>query len=132
MKTRMLPLLFLASLLVLSFAPTFGRAAEPDHIVSGPEIQARIDQKIHSEADDRQAIRDLLSRSDVKRVAGQAGLDLRRADAAIGTLSGPELARIASQARDANSQLAGGKTITMTWTMVIIVVVALVVLIAIL
>ena len=116
----------------MRFAPTFGHAAEPDHIVSGPEIQARIDQKIHSEADDRQAIRDLLSRSDVKRVAGQAGLDLRRADAAIGTLSGPELARIASQARDANSQLAGGKTITMTWTMVIIVVVALVVLIAIL
>jgi hypothetical protein len=107
-------------------------AAEPAHVVSDAEIQAGIDQQLHSEAADRQAIRDLLARQDVQRIAGTAGLDLARADAAIGALSGPELQRLASQSRDANSRLLGGDTIVMSWTMIIIIVVALVVLIAIL
>jgi hypothetical protein len=107
-------------------------ASEADHIVTGAEIQSRFDQKIHSEAADRQAIRELLARPEVRRVAGNAGLDLQRADAAVGILSGAELSRLATQARLANSEIAGGATVTMTWTMVIIIVVALVVLIAIL
>jgi hypothetical protein len=109
-----------------------GTPAEPDHIVTGTEIQSQIDQKIQSEASDRQAIRELLARPEVRRVAGSAGLNLKKADAAVGVLSGPELARLATQARQANSDIVGGKTITMTWTMVIIVVVALVVLISVL
>lgn len=132
LQLPLLSLFLFAAFLSVSFVPATSLAADSDHIVSGPEIQSRIDQKIHSDVADRQTIRDLLARPDVQRVAGQAGLDLKRADAAVGTLSGPELARIAAQARDANSQLAGGATVTMTWTMVIIVVVALVVLIAVL
>ena len=123
-------------ILVLAAAFLFSAPARPalaaEHVLSGPEIQSHIDQKLHSEASDREAIRDLLARPDVRRVAGSAGLDLRRAETAVGVLSGPELARLAAQARDVNSRLAGGESITMTWTMVIIIVVALVVLIAIL
>lgn len=133
MKTpRILFTVLAAALLLVSLAPGLGLAAEPEHIVSGPEIQSQLDQKVHSEAADRQAIRDLLARPEVQRVAGTAGLDLQKADAAVGTLSGPELSRLASQARQANSDIIGGKTVTMTWTMVIIIVVALVVLIAVL
>lgn len=121
-----------ASFLFLAFAPSGSASAETEHILAAPEIQSHFDQKVHSEESDREAIRELLARPDVQRVAGSAGLDLRRAETAVGVLSGPELARLAAQARDANSRLAGGETITMTWTMVIIVVVALVVLIAIL
>lgn len=128
-----------AALLFLSVAsirasaePTSAANAEPLHVLTAPELQSQIDQKIHSETADRQALRDLLARPDVRRVAGKAGLDLQHADAAIGVLSGPELSRLAAQARQANAQLVGGETITMTWTMVIIIVVALVVLIAVL
>jgi hypothetical protein len=151
MKTlRFLPLALSSVVLLLSLSTGIGAAAEPapvsapsgvasasaasgaDHIVTGAEIQSRFDQKIHSEAADRQAIRELLARPEVRRVAGNAGLDLQRADAAVGILSGAELSRLATQARLANSEIAGGATVTMTWTMVIIIVVALVVLIAIL
>lgn len=144
---RFLPLAFASVVLLLSLSPGIGLAAGSDHaaaattvpataavehIVTGPEIQSQIDQKIHSEAADRQAIRELLARPEVRRVAGNAGLDLQRANAAVGVLSGPELTRLATQARQANSDIIGGTTVTMTWTMVIIIVVALVVLIALL
>lgn len=109
-----------------------GAMTTTGHIVDGSEIQGAIDAKAHSEDADRQVLRDLLARPDVRRVAGKAGFDLTHADAAVNTLSGPELSRLAQQARDVNSQLAGGATVTMTWTMVIIIVVAIVVLIAIL
>jgi len=133
MKTSIRVLTLAATFLILGLAAGRGWAAEPAHVVTGPEIQAQFDQRIQSEAADRQAIRDLLARPDVQRVAGSAGLDLERADAAIGTLSGPELSRLAAQARRANSEIVGGaRSVTMTWTMVIIVVVALVVLISIL
>lgn len=148
MKTlRFLPLAFAAVVLLLSLSTGIGAAAPadpvsaagpvstvagPGHIVTAAEIQSRFDQKIHSEASDRQAIRELLARPEVRRVAGNAGLDLKRADAAVGVLTGPELSRLATQARQANSEISGGATVTMTWTMVIIIVVALVVLIAIL
>jgi len=104
-------------------------SAEPAHIVTGFEMQSTFDQKVHSEAADRQMVRDLLARPDVRRVAGSMGIDLERAGAAVGTLSGPELSRVAKQAREANSQLSGG-AVTMTTTVFIILVVALVLLIA--
>ena len=107
--------------------------AAADHVITGEEIQSRLDEKVHSDEADRQAIRDLLSRPEVRRIAGSAGLSLERASAAVATLSGPELARLATQAREADSAIVGGRgTVTMTWTTVIIVVVALVVLIAVL
>lgn len=129
---RFLPSVLASVVLLLSLSAGVGAAAEPDHIVTGLEIQSQIDQKLHSESADRQAIRDLLARPEVQRIAGSAGLNLQKADAAVGVLSGPELSRLATQARQANSDILGGKTITMTWTMVILVVVALVVLIAVL
>ncbi len=96
-------------------------ATEPDHVVTETEIQAGIDAKLHSEAADRQAIRDLLARPEVQRIVGQAGLSLTRANDAIPTLSGPELQRLASQARDVNSQAIGGDRISMNTTTIIII-----------
>jgi hypothetical protein len=132
MRTSIRVLTLAVTLLIPGLAAGNGLAAETAHVITGPEIQAQLDQKIQSDAADRQAIRDLLARPEVRRVAGSAGLDLVRADAAIGTLSGPELSRLAAQASRANSEIGGGRSVTMTWTTVIIVVVALVVLIAVL
>jgi hypothetical protein len=96
-------------------------AAEPEHVVTEGEIQAGIDQSIHSEAADRQAIRDLLARPEVRRIAGHAGLSLTRANDAIPTLSGPELQRLAAQAREVNSQALAGDRISMNSTTLIII-----------
>ncbi len=109
--------------------PQAALAAEPEHIVTEAEIQAGIDQQLHSEAADRQAIRDLLARPEVQRIAGQAGLSLTRANDGIATLSGDELQRLASQARDVNSRAIGGDRIVMSSTTIIIILLIIVLII---
>ena len=122
-----------AALLLFCITSGTGFAAEPtNHVVNDTEIQAQVDTQLHSEAADRQAIRDLMARPEFQRIAGTAGVDLQRADAAVGVLSGAELQQLASQARQANADIIGGKTMVMSWTMIIVIVAALVILIAVL
>src|SRR5512147_1661036 len=84
-------------------------AGEPQrHVVGANEIQARIDQQIGQADADRQAIQIMLHRSEVRQIAGSAGLDLERASAAAAVLSGPSLEKLAAQAREVNAALAGG------------------------
>jgi cell division protein FtsL len=135
MKTLGIRILFAALLLfgaVAVFSAQSAFAAEPEHIVNDAEIQAGIDQQLHSEASDRQAIRDLLARPEVQRIAGQAGLSLTRANEKIAALSGPELQRLASQARDVNSQALGGDRISMNTTTIIIILAIIIVVIVLL
>lgn len=130
---RMLSFTLSAALMLFCLTSGTGFAAEPaNHIVTDTEIQAQMDTQLHSEAADRQEIRDLMARPEFQRIAGNAGLDLQRADAAVGVLSGVELQRLASQARQVNADVIGGTTMTMSWMMVIVIVAALVILIAIL
>ncbi len=130
---RMLSFALSAALMLFCLTSGTGFAAEPaNHIVTDTEIQAQMDTQLHSEDADRQEIRDLMARPEFQRIAGNAGLDLQRADAAVGVLSGVELQRLASQARQVNADVIGGKTMTMSWMMVIVIVAALVILIAIL
>ena len=130
---RMLSFTLSAALMLFCLTSGTGFAAEPaNHIVTDTEIRAQMDTQLHSEAADRQEIRDLMARPEFQQIAGNAGLDLQRADAAVGVLSGVELQRLASQARQVNADVIGGKTMTMSWMMVIVIVAALVILIAIL
>jgi hypothetical protein len=68
---------------------------------SGPVSQAQLDQAIATKLGDddaaRHSIRRLLQREDVQRLARGYGLDARRAEAAVGTLSGEELRRRPSE-----------------------------------
>ena len=128
-----LSLSLFAALLLFGLMSGTGLAAEPTtHVVSDLEIQSQIDTQTHSEAADRQAIRDLLARPEVQSIAGAAGLDLQRANAAVGVLSGAELQHLAQQSRQANTAIIGGDTMVISWTMVIIIIAALVILIAVL
>jgi hypothetical protein len=130
---RMLSSTLSAALLFFCLTSGAGFAAEPaNHIVTDTEIQAQMDTQLHSEAADRQEIRDLMARPEFQRIAGNAGLDLERAGAAVGVLSGIELQRLASQARQANASFIGGETMRISWMMILLIVAALVILIAIL
>lgn len=132
-RIRTLSLTLFAALLLFGLMSGTGLAAQPaTHVVSDLEIQSQIDTQTHSEAADRQAIRDLLARPEVQSIAGAAGLDLQRANAAVGVLSGAELQRLAQQSRQANTAIIGGDTMVISWTMVIIIIAALVILIAVL
>jgi hypothetical protein len=69
----------------------------------------------------RQVITRVLDRQEVREVAARIGVDLGLAQAAVGTLSGAELQRLADQAQAVDSSLAGGQSITITTTGIIII-----------
>jgi hypothetical protein len=113
MKThKRLVLALLAAAVVAVGVAGANAAGEPPqrHVVGANEIQARIDQQAAKTDADRQAIRIMLERKEVRQVAGAAGLDLERASAAAATLSGPALEKLAAQAREIEAGLSGGDT----------------------
>lgn len=105
-------------------------AGEPQgHVVGANEIQARIDEQIGQADADRQAIQSLLQREDVRQIAGSVGLDLERASAAAGVLSGSALEELAAQARAVNADIAGGSdTIVISATTLIIILLIIIIL----
>jgi hypothetical protein len=90
----------------------------------GPVTQATLDEALAKKLNDEDAARDtirrLLERQDVQTLARGYGLDARRAAAAVGTLRGEELERVASQAAAVESQLAGGDVVVIRISLVVL------------
>jgi len=118
---RLAPALFAAALLTLATTGHAQTAAPRADVVRANDLQARIDQKVDGEAAQRETIRALLRRADVKKIAGAAGLSVERASLAVGQLSGPELASVAARADVVNATTGGRKTVTIEVTTIIIV-----------
>ena len=78
---------------------------------------------------DREAIRRVLDHQQVREVAAAAGIDMKLAQAAVATLDGAELQRIADQARAVDSSLAGGQSITISTTAIIIILLLVIILV---
>ena len=108
---------------VLSLAvmmPSMAHAGQ-QHIADRAALDAMAAAQAQQDDADRQEIRQLLARDEVREMAHKAGLDIVRADAAVGVLSGVELRDAASRAQVLNEQLAGGGSITLTTTTLIII-----------
>lgn len=73
------------------------------------DLDAAITRTLDREGAARAAITALLQREDVRQLAEGRGLDLRRAEAAVGTLQGDELQQLSLLAARADAQLAGGR-----------------------
>jgi predicted nucleic acid-binding Zn ribbon protein len=84
------------------------RADSVATLASPADLDNAITKTLDQEAAARQTISALLQRDDVRKLAADRGLDVRRAQAAVRTLSGDELQRLSVLAADANTQLAGG------------------------
>jgi len=97
------------------------------HVVNVDQVQARIDQQSAGEQASRDAIQTMLQRPEVRSLAGQAGLDITRASAAASILSGAELATMAAQANEINSDI-GGDSVVLTTTAIIIILLILILL----
>lgn len=102
-----------------------------------PATQAAIDQALAERAaaadTDRQMIRRVLDRSEVKDVADRMGVDIQRLQSAVGVLDADQLAQVASQARQVDQNLAGGATtvvITTTTIIIALLIILIIVLIA--
>lgn len=104
-------------------------AASPSHVASTGALDGLVAADLARQDADRQAIRDLLRRSEVRDIAARNGLDIRKAEAAVATLSGKDLQEAAARARLAQEQLAGGSSVTITTTTLIIILLVVILLI---
>jgi cell division protein FtsL len=95
-------------------------SAQEIHTASQAALDAALQQHTSTSDADRDTVLRLLEREEVQKIAGEAGLDVRRATSAVATLDGPELAKLAAQARQAEQALAGGQSITISTTLIII------------
>lgn len=113
-------------LAVLFMAPA---ANAQNNVISKSALDMAVQERVAQEAADREAIRSLLQREEVRDVAGAAGLSLDKALTAVSTLQGDDLRQLAEQSRQIDNQLAGGASTVVISTTTIIIVLLLVILI---
>ncbi|HMB93872.1 MAG TPA: hypothetical protein VKP65_23675 [Rhodothermales bacterium] len=96
--------------------------AQDAHVVDEAELHEAVVNQADTETQQREAIRTLLQRKEVRDIAENHGLDIVKAKNAVSMLQGPDLARVAAQASQVNMQLAGGadQIVIGTTTLIII------------
>jgi hypothetical protein len=118
--------LVLAALFVVTGTPA---ARAQQHVAATSALEQAIHDRVAEQQADRDAIRSLLRRSEVKQIAAKAGLSLEKAEAAVATIPAEDLRQIADQARQANDDLAGGASTIVISTTTIIIILLLIILI---
>ena len=104
--------------------------AQQTHVIDRSALDQAVQQRVSQERADRETLRDFLQHPQVRGIVAKAGLSLEKAESAVSTLQGDELTRAASQARQANQDLAGGATVVITTTTIIIVLLLVIIIIA--
>lgn len=113
-------------LAVMIMAPA---ARAQGHVISKSALDQAVQERVSQDTADREAIRSLLQRAEVRAVADKSGLSLDKALTAVSTLSGDDLRQLADQSRQIDSQLAGGASTVVISTTTIIIVLLLIILI---
>jgi hypothetical protein len=104
--------------------------AQTSHTAPQSALDAAIQDHAAAAAADRETVLRLLERPEVQAIAGDLGVDLRRAHSAIATLDGQQLTDLAAQARQAEQALAGGQSrVTISTTVIIIALLVLILII---
>ena len=95
--------------------------AQSTHVAPQAALDAAIQQHLDDTTAQREAVLRVLTRDEVKAVAGRVGIDLTTAATAVASLSGDDLKAAASQAQQVEQALAGGaSTVVISTTTIII------------
>ena len=113
-------------LAVLCMAPV---ASAQSNVIGRSALDQAVQERVAREQADREAIKTLLQRQEVREIAGKAGLSLEKAIAGASTLQGDDLRQLAERARQVDNDLAGGASTIVISTTTIIIVLLLVILI---
>jgi len=105
MRVRRLTL-WLSMSVLLAGAP----AVAQQHILDSSTMQQAVASARSRDDANRDAVRRVLSRDDVTRVAEMLGLDVKQAQTALATMTSSELEELAVPARNLERDLAGGST----------------------
>jgi hypothetical protein len=102
--------------------------AQDSHVVGEAELHQAVVNQADTETQQREAIRSLLQRQEVRDLAENHGLDIVKAENAVSMLQGPDLARVAAQASQVNMQLTGGadQIVLGTTTLIIILLIVII------
>jgi hypothetical protein len=102
--------------------------AQDAHVVGEAELHQAVVNQADTETQQREAIRSLLQRQEVRDLAENHGLDIVKAENAVSMLPGPDLARVAAQASQVNMQLTGGadQIVLGTTTLIIILLIVII------
>jgi hypothetical protein len=116
---------------ILTLAP---RAhAQSAHAAQPSAIDEVLQQHVDSAAADGAVVQRVLEQPAVRELAGELGLDIRRAQAAVATLDPAQLAELAARADAVDRALTGGQgSITVSTTLLIIGLLVLIILILVL
>ena len=118
-----------ASALVSIFCVSGSGAWADDGALTRDDLHLAVTRSLAQDDAARNSVRTLLRRDEFQTVAAAYGLDARRAEAAVGTLSPAELRRVSALAAKADSQLSGGSqrvSISLVSLLLIIIIVILV------
>ncbi len=100
----------------------------PQTAASPAALDALMAERVRTDDVNRQVVRDVLERAEVRDAATRAGLDLERARDAVGTLTSDQLQEIADHARRVDATLAGGASTLVISTTTIIIILLVVIL----
>ncbi len=124
--TKLVAVLLLPLLLVSSPA-----RAQQTRVVDADAMRQALAAKAESESSQRQLVRRVLNRDDVRGAAARLGLNLQQADAAVSTLTGSELRTLAQQASSVEAAaLAGGASTVVISTTTLLLILIIVILLA--
>lgn len=123
---RIVRRLLAVTLALLLVAPA---AQAQTHVIGNTDLAKAVAERVSQDQADRDAILTLLHRSEVRTIAARAGLSVEKAAAAVSTLQGDDLRDLASQARQAENDLAGGASTIVISTTTIIIVLLIIILI---
>jgi pyruvate/2-oxoglutarate dehydrogenase complex dihydrolipoamide acyltransferase (E2) component len=119
-------------LCILTLAPR--AEAQSAHAAPPSAIDEALEQHLDSADADRALVQRVLEQPAVRALAAELGIDVVRAKAAVTTLEGEPLARLAAQAGQVDRALAGGQggSVTLSYTLIIIGLLVLILLVLIL
>ncbi|MBS1817006.1 MAG: PA2779 family protein [Acidobacteria bacterium] len=119
----------LVTTLVSMLAVTPSVFAQERHAVNPSALAQTVTDQVAKQDADRATIHEALSRPEVRELAAKSGVNLDRMQASIDTLSGPQLAQVASAAQQVNQAFVGGASTVVISTTTIIIALLVVILI---
>jgi len=107
--------------------------AQSAHAAQPSAIDQALQQRVDSVDADRALVQRVLEQPAVRALAGELGVDVRRAQSAVATVDPAQLAELAARANAVDQALAGGQSsVTISTTLLIIGLLVLIILILVL
>ena len=125
---RMLASIALTVFALLAAVPQV--EAQSSHVAPAAVLDAAIQAHVASSEADRDTASRFMARPEVQKIAGEAGIDMRRVESAVTTLDPSQMSQLSAQARQAEEALAGGQSrVTISTTLIIIALLVLILII---